>query len=101
MYGAEPDSPALMARDLFAGGAVHGDLALIEAAVSQQAFAHLASLGVTDVLICSEGLRMGTSINMKKFFVKIALNSRSKASETRGHTRWRNLFEVLFMSGGP
>ena len=46
MYGAEPDSPALMARDLFAGGAVHGDLALIEAAVSQQAFAHLASLGV-------------------------------------------------------
>lgn len=46
MYGAEPDSPALMARDLFAGGAVHGDLALVEAAVSQQAFAHLASLGV-------------------------------------------------------
>ena len=46
MYGAEPDSPALMARDLFAGGAVHGDLALIEAAVSQQAFSHLASLGV-------------------------------------------------------
>lgn len=46
MYGAEQDSPALMARDLFAGGAVHGDLALVEAAVSQQAFAHLASLGV-------------------------------------------------------
>lgn len=46
MYGAEPDSPALMARDLFAGGAVHGDLALVEAAVSQQAFAHLTSLGV-------------------------------------------------------
>ncbi len=46
MYGAEPDSPALMARDLFSGGAVHGDLALIEAAVSQQAFAHLTSLGV-------------------------------------------------------
>ena len=46
MYGAEPDSPVLMARDLFAGGAVHGDLALVEAAVSQQAFAHLASLGV-------------------------------------------------------
>ena len=46
MYGAEPDSPVLMARDLFAGGAVHGDLALVEAAVSQQAFAHLAALGV-------------------------------------------------------
>jgi len=46
MYGAEPDSPALLARDLFAGGAVHGDLALVEAAVSQQAFAHLTALGV-------------------------------------------------------
>lgn len=46
MYGAEPDSPALMARDLFAGGSVHGDLALVEAAVSQQAFAHLTALGV-------------------------------------------------------
>ena len=46
MYGAEPDSPSRMARDLFAGGAVHGDLALVEAAVSQQAFAHLVSLGV-------------------------------------------------------
>jgi succinate dehydrogenase/fumarate reductase flavoprotein subunit len=46
MYGAEPDSPVLMARDLLAGGAVHGDLALVEAALSQQTFAHLASLGV-------------------------------------------------------
>jgi len=46
MYGAEPDSPGLMAQDLFAGGSVHGDLALIEAAVSPQAFAHLTSLGV-------------------------------------------------------
>lgn len=46
MYGVEPDSPILMARDLAAGGSVHGDLALVEAAVSQQAFANLASLGV-------------------------------------------------------
>lgn len=46
MYGLEPDSPALMAQDLFDGGSVHGDIALIEAAVSQQTFAHLATLGV-------------------------------------------------------
>lgn len=46
MYGVEPDSPILMARDLAAGGSVHGDLALVEAAVSQQAFANLAGLGV-------------------------------------------------------
>ncbi len=46
MYGNEPDSPAAMARDLMAGGSMHGDLALVEAALSQQAFAHLANLGV-------------------------------------------------------
>ncbi len=46
MYGAEPDSPAAMARDLMSGGSMHGDLALVEAALSQQAFAHLANLGV-------------------------------------------------------
>ncbi len=46
MYGAEQDSPASMARDLMAGGSMHGDLALVEAALSQQAFAHLANLGV-------------------------------------------------------
>ena len=46
MYGSEPDSPQMMARDLAAGGAVHGDLALAEAAGSTAAFFHLASLGV-------------------------------------------------------
>ena len=46
MYGREPDSPVLMAQDLARGGAVHGDLALAEAALSPVAFAHLAGLGV-------------------------------------------------------
>ncbi len=46
MYGAEPDSPVLLARDLFAGGAVHGDIALAEASLSVQTFFHLVSLGV-------------------------------------------------------
>ena len=46
MYGSEPDSPVLMAKDLMAGGSMHGDLALVEAALSQQTFAHLATLGV-------------------------------------------------------
>ncbi len=46
MCGAEPDSPVLMARDLAQGGAVHGDLALAEAALSPIAFAHLTALGV-------------------------------------------------------
>lgn len=46
MYGSEPDSPVLMARDLAAGGAVHGDLALVEAAMSVPAFSQLAALGV-------------------------------------------------------
>ena len=46
MYGLEPDSPALLARDLMNGGSVHGDLALVEAALSPLAFHHLVSLGV-------------------------------------------------------
>ena len=46
MYGTEPDSPVLMARDLAAGGAVHGDIALVEAALSPLAFGHLVMLGV-------------------------------------------------------
>ena len=44
--GAAPDSPLLMARDLAAGGAVHGDIALVEAALSPVAFANLVALGV-------------------------------------------------------
>ena len=46
MYGEEPDSPVLMAEDLAAGGSVHGDIALTEAALSPLAFHHLAALGV-------------------------------------------------------
>lgn len=44
--GAAPDSPVLMARDLAAGGAVHGDIALVEAALSPIAFANLVAFGV-------------------------------------------------------
>ena len=46
MYGAEGDSPYMMAKDLSAGGSVHGDLALVEASLSPLAFHHLVSLGV-------------------------------------------------------
>ena len=46
MYGAEGDSPCMMAKELSAGGAVHGDLALVEASLSPLAFHHLVSLGV-------------------------------------------------------
>ena len=44
--GAEPDSPVLMAREIAAGGAVHGDIALVEAALSPVAFSQLVALGV-------------------------------------------------------
>ena len=46
MYGTEGDSPCMMAKDLSAGGSVHGDLALVEASLSPLAFHHLVSLGV-------------------------------------------------------
>lgn len=46
MYGRESDSPALMAEDLMRGGSMHGDIALVEAAMSQRAFANLVNLGV-------------------------------------------------------
>ena len=46
MYGAEGDSPERLARTYFDGGSMHGDLALVEAALSARCFAHLANLGV-------------------------------------------------------
>ncbi|MBQ9753595.1 MAG: FAD-binding protein [Lentisphaeria bacterium] len=46
MYGAEPDSPADLAKSYMAGGAVHGDIALVEAALSARGFLHLCDLGV-------------------------------------------------------
>ena len=46
IYGEEPDSPGLLARTLFDGGSVHGDVALIEAALSVRCFMNLVNLGV-------------------------------------------------------
>lgn len=46
MYGGDADSPAQMARELSAGGSMHGDIALVESAMSPQAFFHLVNLGV-------------------------------------------------------
>lgn len=46
LAGELPDSPLQMARDLFAGGSMHGDIALCEAQNSLPAFFHLVSLGV-------------------------------------------------------
>ena len=46
LAGNEPDSPYDMARDLFAGGGMHGDIALCEALGSARAFFRLIDLGV-------------------------------------------------------
>ena len=46
LSGDVTDSPLEMARDLFNGGCMHGDIALCEAQNSAQAFFHLVSLGV-------------------------------------------------------
>ncbi|NLN46456.1 MAG: FAD-binding protein [Clostridiaceae bacterium] len=46
MSGASPDSARSMAETLFAGGAVHGDIALVQAALSPLCFAHLVDIGV-------------------------------------------------------
>lgn len=46
MCGDEADSPRSMAESYFAGGSMHGDLALVEASLSPQAFMNLVELGV-------------------------------------------------------
>jgi len=46
LAGDRPDSPLEMARDLFKGGCMHGDIALCEAQGSAEAFFHLVGLGV-------------------------------------------------------
>ncbi len=46
LAGEEPDSPMALAKVLFSGGGVHGDLALVEAALSARAFFNLVNLGV-------------------------------------------------------
>ena len=44
--GPETDSPHAMARSLYDGGAMHGDIALAEASGSAEAFFQLVALGV-------------------------------------------------------
>ncbi len=46
IIGKQKDSPYDMARDMVAGGAMHGDIALIEATNSIREFFHLIQLGV-------------------------------------------------------
>jgi len=46
LAGDLPDSSLQMAADLFAGGSMHGDIALVEAQNSGRAFHHLVELGV-------------------------------------------------------
>lgn len=46
LSGSQPDSPAAMARDLFEGQSMDGDLAYAEAAGSAACFLRLAQLGV-------------------------------------------------------
>ncbi len=46
MCGGEADSPRAMADSYMTGGAMHGDLALIESALSARAFLNLVNLGV-------------------------------------------------------
>ncbi|HOW86745.1 MAG TPA: FAD-binding protein [Candidatus Aminicenantes bacterium] len=46
LAGDTPDSAAAMARDLAAGGSMHGDIALAEAQGSLEAFFRLVALGV-------------------------------------------------------
>lgn len=46
MCGADADSPEALAETLFAGGSMHGDLALVEASLSARGFLNLVQLGV-------------------------------------------------------
>ncbi|MBU1651233.1 FAD-binding protein, partial [bacterium] len=46
LAGETPDSPHLMAQDLFNGKCTHGDIALCEAQHSAECFYHLVRLGV-------------------------------------------------------
>jgi len=46
LCGADTDAPEVMAETYFAGGSMHGDLALVEAGLSARAFIHLVNLGV-------------------------------------------------------
>ena len=46
LCGDGADSPTAMARTYIEGGAMHGDLALVEAALSARCFSHLCDIGV-------------------------------------------------------
>ncbi|NQT38820.1 MAG: FAD-binding protein [Planctomycetes bacterium] len=46
MCGDDADAPRIMAETYFAGGSMHGDLALVEASLSPRAFVNLVNLGV-------------------------------------------------------
>lgn len=46
MCGSDSDSPYAVAEALYAGGSMHGDLALIEGSLSARAFMGLVNLGV-------------------------------------------------------
>ncbi len=46
LCGGEGDSPQLMAQSYFQSGSMHGDLALVESALSTRAFFNLVDLGV-------------------------------------------------------
>ena len=46
LCGSDGDSPRSMADVYFDGGAMHGDLALVEASVSPRAFLNLVNMGV-------------------------------------------------------
>lgn len=46
LFGQEKDSVYDMAQTLFSGGSMHGDIALIESALSSQEFYHLVNIGV-------------------------------------------------------
>ncbi len=46
LCGDDADAPRIMAENYFAGGSMHGDLALVEASTSARAFINLANLGV-------------------------------------------------------
>jgi succinate dehydrogenase/fumarate reductase flavoprotein subunit len=47
LYGKEKDSPFELAKSLYNGGSMHGDLALIEAELSAQCFFRLVQLGIS------------------------------------------------------
>jgi len=46
LYARDNDSPEALAETFFAGGSMHGDLALVEASLSARAFCSLVNMGV-------------------------------------------------------